>query len=123
MADDEGTLLPTVATIFVAEMFTSPLLRILDVGGQFKKHFQAPRAVSQDEMNLYFKGTEWSLAERYTDLTKILLLTFYYSYLLPMVRSLFTSFSYYIAFPCFSFYVNIQELFYVYICTCRVLLF
>ena len=35
--------------------------------GHFKRHFAAPRAANQDEMNLQFQGTEFELAERYVD--------------------------------------------------------
>lgn len=48
-----------------------------------KKHFLAPRARNQEEMNLSFQGTPYTLAERYTDFTKVLFLCFFYSALFP----------------------------------------
>lgn len=48
-----------------------------------KKHLLAPRARTQEQMNMYFQGTFYNLGERYTDLTKILFLVFNYGALLP----------------------------------------
>lgn len=39
LSEGDGSLLPTVLAIFLAEIFTSPLLRMLDLGGQFQKHY------------------------------------------------------------------------------------
>jgi len=47
-------------------MFFTPLFLLADVNENFRKHFLAPRARDQEEMNSYFTGTEFELAERYT---------------------------------------------------------
>ena len=52
--------------------------------GHFQRHFLAPRAKTQDKMNIFFKGTKYELAERYTDMTKILLLSVFYCAIFPM---------------------------------------
>jgi hypothetical protein len=52
--------------------------------GNLKKHVLAPRASTQAEMNLSFQGTGYNLAERYTDLTKVLFVVFFYSALYPL---------------------------------------
>jgi hypothetical protein len=52
--------------------------------GNLKKHVLAPRANTQAEMNLGFQGTFYNLGERYTDLTKVLFVVFFYSALYPL---------------------------------------
>jgi hypothetical protein len=52
--------------------------------GNLKKHVLAPRANTQAEMNLAFQGTFYNLGERYTDLTKVLFVVFFYSALYPL---------------------------------------
>ena len=42
------------------------MIQYLDIGGTFYKHVLAPRATTQERMNLYFIGTEMFMAERYT---------------------------------------------------------
>jgi hypothetical protein len=52
--------------------------------GHLKRHVLAPRAATQDAMNLNFQGTEYELAERYTDMTKILFLSLWYCSIFPV---------------------------------------
>jgi len=65
IAADNDDLIPTVASILFLETITQ-FLRLLDIGGNIKKHYTAPRARSQEEINSYFQGTPYNLAERYT---------------------------------------------------------
>lgn len=39
--------------------------------GHFERHFLAPRAATQDDMNLKMQGSIIELAERYTNMTKM----------------------------------------------------
>lgn len=55
-----------VYPVMVAELFFSPLIYMSDAKENFRKHILAPRARDQDEMNSYFSGTKFELAERYT---------------------------------------------------------
>jgi hypothetical protein len=55
-----------VYQIFFAEIITSSAIQLLDPVETFKKHVLAPRARTQEHMNLHFRGTEIFLAERYT---------------------------------------------------------
>ena len=55
-----------VYPVMFAEMFFTPLIYMTDVMENFRKHILAPRARDQQEMNNYFSGTEFELAERYT---------------------------------------------------------
>ena len=52
--------------------------------GHLNRHFLAPRASTQDSMNLLFQGTHYDIAERYTDMTKILFMCVVYSSIYPM---------------------------------------
>jgi len=77
-------LLPRVVAIFISNLVILPALRLLNLKSNFKMHYLAPRAKTQREMDLYFSGTEYNLAERYSDLTTALYLCFFYSALFPI---------------------------------------
>lgn len=62
----KGSLVYSVYPVIFAEMFITPLVLMADVVENFRKHILAPRARDQEEMNSYFTGTEFELAERYT---------------------------------------------------------
>jgi hypothetical protein len=83
LEDGSRDVLPQINAILWAELWISPMLRLLDLFGNFKKHIMAPRARNQELMNLSFQGTKYNLGERYTDLTKVLFVCFYYSALYP----------------------------------------
>ena len=85
LEDDPRAVLPQINAILWAELWITPSLRLLDLFGNFKKHILAPRARNQELMNLNFLGTRYNLGERYTDLTKVLFVCFYYSALYPAV--------------------------------------
>lgn len=76
-------LIHRVETQFIAEIVTATVLQYLDFGGFFKRHYLAPRATTQDAMNLSMQGTEVELAERYTNMTKIFFLALWYSSIYP----------------------------------------
>jgi len=82
-ADSDG-LLDAVNGIFISEMFFVPVFRLIDFSGNLSKHYFAPRATTQDQMFLCFKGSAYNLAEKYTDLTKIVFLSYAYCALFPM---------------------------------------
>ena len=60
----EGGLIPQIYTLFYAEIVTTSLIQLADPMGHIKRHFLAPRASTQDAMNLNFQGEEFELAER-----------------------------------------------------------
>ena len=76
----------------LASIFTTPteqgelsnIVKIADPKGFFERHYLSPRAQSQEQMNSYMRGYEWYLAERYTNVTKILFLALWYSSIYPM---------------------------------------
>lgn len=77
-------LIPTIASVLIFDLYLTPLLQLADPYGFLKKHFLAPRfSKTQAQMNSYFLGTPFNIAERYTDLTKMMFLCFYYSVLYP----------------------------------------
>mmetsp|Transcript_7835 Transcript_7835/g.11793 ORF Transcript_7835/g.11793 Transcript_7835/m.11793 type:complete len:1121 (+) Transcript_7835:93-3455(+) len=78
-------LLAGVYNIFFAEIVTVNVLQLLDIGENFKRHILAPRAKTQDAMNLNMRGTETFLAERYTNMTKLVFLAIWYCPLYPGV--------------------------------------
>lgn len=78
-------LLEGIYSIFISEIVTINLLQLLDIGGNISRHILAPRQNNQRDMTLCMRGTEVELAERYTNMTKIVLLTLWYSPIYPAV--------------------------------------
>ena len=72
-----------VYNIIFAELVTIPIIKLFDIMGFVRKHILAPRAEDQDEMNSYFIGGKFELSERYTDATKVLFVSLFYSAILP----------------------------------------
>jgi len=89
--DGNETAKPSLTTmvfaIIFAEMFSGPILKVVDIMGHVRKHIIAPRATDQEEMNSCFIGGKFELAERYSDATKVLFVSLFYSAILP--QSLF----------------------------------
>jgi len=63
---EKASLAYKVYAVMFSETFFTPLLLVMDIDGNFRKHFLAPRATDQEEMNSCFVGNEFELAERYT---------------------------------------------------------
>jgi hypothetical protein len=64
-------------------MFKSPVTQLLDVSGNIYRHVLGPRAPDQRRMDVYFQGTAYLLSERYSDMTNVLFMTFYYAAIFP----------------------------------------
>jgi hypothetical protein len=79
----DGSLLEGVYAIFISEIVTVNLLQLLDISGNINRHILAPRQNNQRDMSLCMRGTEVELAERYTNLTKIVFLTLWYCPIFP----------------------------------------
>ena len=82
---DSTDVLPSIHAIMWSELIIVPLTRLLDPGGNFKRHVLAPRSMTQDEMNLNFLGTPYRIGERFTALSNILFVCCFYSALFPAV--------------------------------------
>jgi hypothetical protein len=78
-----GGLIDQIYAQFFAEIVTTTVIQLVDVYGHFQRHFLAPRAATQDSMNVLMQGTEVELAERYTNMTKMLFLTLWYCAIFP----------------------------------------
>lgn len=64
--DDDNGLIRSVGGIFFADIVTTNAVQLLDPLGHIQRHILAPRAATQDLMNLNMRGLEFELAERYT---------------------------------------------------------
>jgi hypothetical protein len=83
VAEGSTELIPKVLGIFVAELVTNPLILISDSWGHTQRHILGPRALDQERMNLSFRGGLFLISLRYTEITKILFLTFFYAAIFP----------------------------------------
>jgi hypothetical protein len=66
-----GRLVEQIYKLFFAEIITSNAILLLDPMGHINRHYLAPRASTQDAMNLKMQGAVFELAERYTNMTKM----------------------------------------------------
>ncbi|KAL7465620.1 hypothetical protein ACHAXS_005929, partial [Conticribra weissflogii] len=78
-------MMNAVNALLISEMIYSPILKVLDIGGIIQRHYLAPRAKSQELLHENFRGGYYSMAERYTDFTKVLLLCVFYSPYYPII--------------------------------------
>jgi hypothetical protein len=60
----DGGLVNQIYALFFAEIVTTNAIQLLDPVGHFQRHFLAPRAKTQDAMNLCMQGQQVELAER-----------------------------------------------------------
>ncbi|RYH05485.1 hypothetical protein EON65_44565 [archaeon] len=72
-----------IVGIQVAACFTATTIAAFDFAGVFSRKVLAPRQHTQEEMNLKHVGSNWSLAEKYTNIAKVLFISLYYSLLIP----------------------------------------
>ena len=82
LKNDQG-LINQVFALFFAEIVTTNAIQLADPFGHLQRHFLAPRAKTQDAMNLAMQGQPFELAERYTNMTKILFLALWYCAIFP----------------------------------------
>jgi hypothetical protein len=69
--------------ILLADAFTTPVLRLCNLWDFALRRWVAPKKKTQQEMNAYFQGAYWNLAERYTDMIKTVFVGLFYSSLVP----------------------------------------
>lgn len=76
--------------VLFADAWLTPLLRGLDVSGRLFRYVVSPIVSnSQAEMEDYWRGTDWTLAERYTDVLKSIFVALFF--LVPLPSGLFIS--------------------------------
>jgi hypothetical protein len=87
ITDYEKTLseksLATIQAILLWDMFFTPLLHMIDPVGIVKRVVYSRFAVTQDGLNHLYAGSDWNLADRYTDMIKTLFVAMFYSVLMP----------------------------------------
>lgn len=83
IAAGRGGLITAVHAVLKAEIITQPVVHMCDFVGNIKRHILAPCASNQDAMNAYFRGSNQLLGEKYTNMTKIIFLCFFYSVIFP----------------------------------------
>ncbi|CAN0191938.1 unnamed protein product [Discosporangium mesarthrocarpum] len=76
-------LMQSVFSILIADAFTTPIFRLTNVWDLFLRTYVAPKVKTQAEMNVFYQGAEWHLAERYTDVIKTLFVGLFYSAIAP----------------------------------------
>ena len=79
----EYTLVYVVFPVIFSELFTIPIIKMCDFKSNFQKHFLAPRARNQVEMDACMVGGKFDISERYTDATKVLFVAMFYSSVMP----------------------------------------
>jgi len=79
----QQSLMYKVYPVIVAELFCNPVIEILDVPENFRKHVLAPRTKDQAEMNACFTGGRFWLAERYTNANRVLFVALFFAAILP----------------------------------------
>lgn len=77
-------LIDWVYTILLFDIILEPIVLLIDFGGLFTKHIKAPRQPDQRRMNLCFRVKEFDVSERYTNVSRVLLFTLFYSILFPL---------------------------------------
>ena len=85
LGENSIDLISTINALMLSEMLFAPLLRYFDVMSFLDRHYFAPRAKTEEQMLSCFKGGWYNLAERFTDLTKVLLLCIFYSPFYPFI--------------------------------------
>lgn len=81
----KNDLIVAITGIVLAEIYLAPLISILDIMGNLSKHYYAPRATVIEQLFICFKGTYYNLADKYTDITKIVFVCYYYCALNPLL--------------------------------------
>jgi len=86
-SNDDTGIIHSLFAIYTFEISRGPVMQLIDAYGHMQRRFFAPRAPDQRRTNLLFQGTYWQLSERYTSMTNILFLTFFYSSIFHQTRS------------------------------------
>lgn len=72
-----------IQAILIANLTTTPLLQLLSIFDRVTRWIYGPKAKTQKKLNQYYSGTYWQLAERYTEVTKIVGIALFYKPILP----------------------------------------
>ena len=84
LQNNQDSVIHSLFAISISEMLRSPVIQALDFGGHIYRHILGPRATDQKIMNRYFQGVSYDLSDRYSNMTNILFLAFYYGTIFPI---------------------------------------
>lgn len=74
-----------ILTVQIAACFTAPLMDLTDWYGLFMRHYySAMVSDTQEEMNSFWVGSYWSIAEKYTGIAKVIFVSLFYALLTPI---------------------------------------
>jgi hypothetical protein len=90
-------LIPSVHNLFLSQILYNLMYQVSDPLGQISRHVFAPRAKTQEAMNMCMRGTEMYLAERYAHMVKFMYLMIWYCAIYPSA-SFMTSFALFIGY-------------------------
>ena len=79
----DPSTITNVQAILIADLIYPAISRLLDIYNLVMRYGVARTATHQAAMNEYFRGTEWKLAERYTDTSKTIYVAFFYGAIIP----------------------------------------
>jgi hypothetical protein len=81
----DADFISQVVSVQIAASFVTPIISFFDIGGVVTRNVLGPLSSdSQGELNSHWMGSNWSLAERYTGVAKILFVSLYYTLLNPI---------------------------------------
>lgn len=83
LSNAQDGLIRSLYAIYFFELLRGPVTQALDISGNVYRHLMGPRATDQESMELLFQATAYELSERYTNMTSMLFLTFYYGTIFP----------------------------------------
>lgn len=78
------SVLYSLYAIYVFELLRGPITQCADISGNLKRHVLGPRVRNMLKRTALFQGTAYELSERYTNMTNVLFLTFYYGTIFPV---------------------------------------
>jgi hypothetical protein len=74
-----------IINVQIGACFSAPLFKLFDPMGVLNRWIIGPAlATSQSELNTYWEGSAFMLADRYTEISKVIFISFFYSLLTPM---------------------------------------
>jgi hypothetical protein len=73
-----------IQAVLLADALTSPIIRLLDIGGNVNRFILAPISGTDARAKALNAGTDYLLAERYTDLCKTILMSLFFSAIFPL---------------------------------------
>jgi hypothetical protein len=72
-----------IQNVLLADAIATPFFRLCNLPDIFKRYVIGYFSSTQDELNTYWQGAEWTLAERYTDVLKSVFIGLFYAVPLP----------------------------------------